>query len=63
MGYLPIAAGGTAFMYNLTTGDKRVTNVRSSGETIGKIFTEQITNWADPAINATPPLRCPRARR
>lgn len=50
-------------MYNLTTGDKRVTNVRSSGETIGKIFTEQITNWADPAINATPPLRCPRARR
>ena len=32
-GYLPIVAGGTAFMYNLTIGDKRVTNLRLSGET------------------------------
>ena len=54
-GYLPIAAGGTAFMYNLTIGDKRVTNLRLSGETIAKIFTQQITNWADPAIKADNP--------
>jgi phosphate ABC transporter phosphate-binding protein len=54
-GYLPIVAGGTAFMYNLTIGDKRVTNLRLSGETIAKIFTQEITNWADPAIKADNP--------
>ena len=54
-GYLPIVAGGTAFMYNLTIGDKRVTNLRLSGETIAKIFTQTITNWADPAIKADNP--------
>src|SRR6185312_7523115 len=54
-GYLPIVAGGTAFMYNLTIGDKRVTNLRLSGETIAKIFTQKITNWADPAIKADNP--------
>ncbi|HJT04912.1 MAG TPA: substrate-binding domain-containing protein [Pseudonocardiaceae bacterium] len=54
-GYLPIVAGGTAFMYNLTIGDKRVTNLRLSGEIIAKIFTQQITNWADPAIKADNP--------
>src|SRR5581483_11830145 len=54
-GYLPIVAGGTAFMYNLTVGDKRITNLRLSGETIAKIFTQLITNWADPAIQADNP--------
>ncbi len=54
-GYLPIVAGGTAFMYNLKIGDKRVTNLRLSGETIAKIFTQEITNWADPAIKADNP--------
>jgi len=54
-GYLPIVGGGTASMYNLTIGDKRVTNLRLSGETIAKIFTQEITNWADPAIKADNP--------
>jgi len=54
-GYMPIVAGGTAFMYNLKIGGKRVTNLRLSGDTITKIFTQQITNWADPAIKADNP--------
>jgi phosphate ABC transporter phosphate-binding protein len=54
-GYLPIVADGTVFMYNLKIGGQRVTNLRLSGETIAKIFTQQITNWADPAIKADNP--------
>ena len=54
-GYMPIVAGGTAFMYNLKIGNNRVTNLRLSGETIAKIFTQQITNWGDPAIAADNP--------
>jgi phosphate ABC transporter phosphate-binding protein len=54
-GYLPIVAGGTAFMYNLNIAGKRVRNLRLSGETITRIFTKQITNWADPAIQADNP--------
>ncbi|MDM4761759.1 phosphate ABC transporter substrate-binding protein PstS [Galbitalea sp. SE-J8] len=48
--YMPIVAGGTAFMYNLEVGGKRVTNLRLSGEVITKIFTGVITSWDDPAI-------------
>ena len=50
--YLPIVAGGTAFTYQLKIGDQLVRNLRLSGETIAKIFTNQITNWNDPAIKA-----------
>lgn len=53
--YMPIVAGGTAFMYNLKIGGKRVTNLRLSGDTITKIFTGQITNWNDIAIKADNP--------
>ena len=45
-------AGGTAFTYQLKVGDKLVRNLRLSGETISKIFTNEITNWNDPAITA-----------
>ncbi|MGB0099968.1 MAG: substrate-binding domain-containing protein, partial [Nocardioides sp.] len=48
--YLPIVAGGTAFTYQLKIGNELVRNLRLSGETISKIFTNQITNWNDPAI-------------
>ncbi|ABL80440.1 MULTISPECIES: phosphate ABC transporter substrate-binding protein PstS [unclassified Nocardioides] len=48
--YLPIVAGGTAFTYQLEVGGQLVRNLRLSGETIAKIFTNQITNWNDPAI-------------
>ncbi|MCR1781930.1 phosphate ABC transporter substrate-binding protein PstS [Nocardioides carbamazepini] len=48
--YLPIVAGGTAFTYQLKIGKQQVKNLRLSGETLAKIFTDQITNWDDPAI-------------
>jgi phosphate ABC transporter phosphate-binding protein len=48
--YLPIVAGGTAFTYQLKIGDELVRNLRLSGETLTRIFTNQITNWNDPAI-------------
>lgn len=53
--YLPIVAGGTAFMYNLKISGKRVTDLQLSGEVISKIFTGQITNWNDGAIAALNP--------
>lgn len=53
--YMPIVAGGTAFMYNLKIGPNRVTQLRLSGETIAKMFTGVITKWDDPAIKADNP--------
>ncbi|WP_309619926.1 phosphate ABC transporter substrate-binding protein PstS [Salinibacterium sp.] len=53
--YVPIVAGGTAFMYNLVIGGQRVTNLRLSGETLAKIFTGVITKWDDAAIAADNP--------
>ncbi|MFG3688043.1 phosphate ABC transporter substrate-binding protein PstS [Micromonospora sp. NPDC047740] len=53
--YMPIVAGGTAFMYNLKIGGRRVTNLRLSGEVIAKIFTGVIRKWNDPAIKADNP--------
>ena len=50
--YLPIAAGGTAFPYQIRFDGQQVRNLRLSGETIAKIFTNQITNWDDPEITA-----------
>lgn len=60
--YMPIVAGGTAFMYNLKIGNNRVTNLRLSGEVLAKIFTRQITNWSDPAIKADNPTLALPAR-
>lgn len=48
--YAPVVAGGTAFTYHLTVGGHLVTNLRLSGETITKIFTNKITDWSDPQI-------------
>lgn len=48
--YVPIVAGGTAFMYNLVVGGRRITNLRLSGDTITKIFTGRIKNWNDSHI-------------
>jgi ABC-type phosphate transport system substrate-binding protein len=48
--YVPITAGGTAFMYHLTVAGKQVRDLRLSGETLTKIFTGVITNWSDPQI-------------
>jgi phosphate transport system substrate-binding protein len=48
--YLPIAAGGTAFPYQIRFDGKQVRNLRLSGETLAKIFTNQITNWDNAEI-------------
>ncbi|MBA8808538.1 phosphate ABC transporter substrate-binding protein PstS [Promicromonospora sukumoe] len=53
--YMPIVAGGTAFMYNLQVGGKRVTNLRLSGATIAAIFTGTVTRWDDPKIKKDNP--------
>jgi phosphate transport system substrate-binding protein len=50
--FVPLVAGGTAFPYNIVAQGKRVTGLRLSGLTLAKIFTNQITNWADPAVTA-----------
>ena len=54
-GYMPIVAGGTAFMYNLKIGGKQVTNLRLSGDTITKIFTQVINKWDAAEIKADNP--------
>ena len=53
--YMPIVAGGTSLMYNLQIGGRKVTNLRLSGETVTKIFTGVITDWADPQVAADNP--------
>jgi len=50
--YLPIVAGGTSFMYHVTVGGKRITDLRLDGETLTKIFTGVITRWSDPQVTA-----------
>jgi phosphate transport system substrate-binding protein len=50
--YLPIAAGGTSFPYQIKFDGQQVENLRLSGETLAKIFTNQITNWDNPEITA-----------
>ena len=61
--YLPVVAGGTAFMYNLVVAGKPVTNLRLSGATTAKIFTGVITSWDDPAIASDNPNIALPARR
>ncbi|MBU4337207.1 MAG: substrate-binding domain-containing protein [Actinobacteria bacterium] len=50
--YLPIVAGGTALSYHVEVGGALMRDVRLSGETIARIYANQITNWNDPAIAA-----------
>lgn len=53
--YIPVTAGGTAFMYNLKVNGKQVNNLRLSGENVSKIFTGVITKWNDPALQQENP--------
>ena len=53
--YMPDLAGGTTFMYNLTIGTQRVTDLRLSGSVIAQIFTGVITMWNDPQVAADNP--------
>ncbi|MFJ5924985.1 substrate-binding domain-containing protein [Kitasatospora sp. NPDC092948] len=50
--YVPITAGGTALMYHLEIGGKKITDLRLSPDTIVGIFTNKITSWDDPKITA-----------
>ncbi|MEY4247250.1 MAG: hypothetical protein RIS69_797 [Actinomycetota bacterium] len=61
--YLPVVAGGTAFMYNLKANGQRITDLRLSPESAAKIFTGQITMWNDPLIAADNPQRVMPATR
>jgi phosphate ABC transporter phosphate-binding protein len=61
--YMPIVAGGTSIMYNLRIGNKRVENLRLSGETLTKIFTGVIKLWSDPAIKQDNPALTLPARK
>ncbi|PZQ89955.1 MAG: phosphate ABC transporter substrate-binding protein [Leifsonia xyli] len=53
--YMPIVAGGTAFMYNIQIAGRQVTNLRLSGENLALIFTGVITSWNDKRIAADNP--------
>ncbi|MGW6917856.1 substrate-binding domain-containing protein [Kitasatospora sp. NPDC054939] len=48
--YVPITAGGTAFMYNLVVGGKPVRDLRLSPQTLVDIFTNRITSWDDARV-------------
>jgi phosphate transport system substrate-binding protein len=50
--YLPIVAGGTSAMYNLTIGGQRIRNLQLSWRPLVGIFTGTIKYWDDPAIKA-----------
>jgi phosphate transport system substrate-binding protein len=50
--YLPVVAGGTSFMYNLTVGGQQVRDLRLSARTLAGIFTGEITRWSDKKIEA-----------
>ena len=53
--YLPIVAGGTAFMYNLKINGSQVRNLQLSPATLAKIFTGAVRNWNDASIKADNP--------
>ena len=50
--YLPIVAGGTSFMYNVSFGGQRINDLQFSPTTLAGIFTGTISFWDDPAIEA-----------
>ena len=54
--YVPISAGGMAFMFNLKdAAGRRILNLKLTPETACKIFTDQIKKWDDPLLLAQNP--------
>jgi len=52
--YVPVSAGGLAFMFNLKDAQgQRVNDLKLTADTVCKIFAGQITSWDDPAITAS----------
>jgi len=55
--YVPVTAGGLAFMYNLIgPSGSRVTNLNLTPDEVCKIFTGAITSWNDPELVGTNPF-------
>jgi len=50
--YLPIVSGGTSFPYQIRVRGQLVRDLRLSGRTLAKIFTNKISDWSDPEITA-----------
>src|SRR5262249_55425435 len=49
--YVPVSAGGLAFLYNLTdSGGHPITDLKLTRDAACKIFTGAITMWNDPEI-------------
>jgi phosphate transport system substrate-binding protein len=54
--YVPVSAGGLAFMYNLVDNSgSRISKLKLTRQAACKIFTGAITKWNDPEIVATNP--------
>ena len=54
--YVPVSAGGLAFMYNLIDdGGQRITDLRLTRKAVCSIFSYAATRWNDPLITATNP--------
>jgi LPXTG-motif cell wall-anchored protein len=54
--YVPVSAGGLAFMYNLHDGaGRRVTDLKLTRRAACKIFTGQIKKWNDPELVGSNP--------
>ena len=55
--YVPVSAGGVAFMYNLVDGSgNRVSNLQLTRRAACKIFTGAITKWNDPELVQSNPF-------
>ncbi|MEV6923167.1 substrate-binding domain-containing protein [Dactylosporangium sp. NPDC051485] len=50
--YMPLVGSATAFPYHVVVGGALVRDLKLSGDTLARIFTNQITNWNDPRITA-----------
>ena len=54
--YVPVSAGGLAFMYNLVDNSgNRIVNLKLTRQAACKVFTGAITKWNDPEIVASNP--------
>ncbi len=55
-GYVPVSAGGMAFMFNLKdAAGRRIKNLKLSPKLACQIFTGDVKSWTDPAVLALNP--------
>lgn len=60
--YVPMVAGGVAFVYHLSVKGRQIRNLRLSARTLMEIFTGQLTNWDSPQITRDNGRRLPNLR-